>query len=75
MGQGIATKAVALITEYAFQELELVRLYAGIFAYNEASMQVLEKNGFVKEGIARNAILKNDRIYDEHRYAKLNDGL
>jgi len=74
-GQGIATKAVALITDYGFQELDLIRLYAGIFDYNKASMQVLEKNGFVMEGISRNAIIKNNRVCDEHRYAKLKDDL
>ncbi len=70
-GKGIATKAVELITEYGFDELNLVRIYAGVFDFNIESMKVLEKNGFKKEGIFKNAVLKNERICDEHRYYKL----
>ncbi len=72
-GNGIATKAVELITEYGFAKLDLNRIYTGVFGYNIASMKVLEKNGFEKEGIFKNAILKNDKICDEHRFYKLNE--
>ncbi|MGH1387787.1 GNAT family N-acetyltransferase [Kordia sp.] len=72
-GNGIATKAIALITDYGFNTLDLNRIYAGVFEYNIASMKVLEKNGFKKEGIFKNAILKNEKFYDEHRFYKLND--
>ena len=72
-GNGIATKAVELITEYGFNKLDLNRIYTGVFEYNIASMKVLEKNGYEKEGIFKNAILKNDKICDEHRFFKLNE--
>ncbi len=71
-GRGIATQAVALITRYAFEELKLVRLYSGVFDYNTASMRVLEKNGYQREGILRKAVYKNSALYDEHRFAVLN---
>lgn len=70
-GKGIATRALELITEYGFKELNLIRIYAGVFDYNIASMEVLKKNGYQKEGIFKKAIFKNDNIYDEHRYYKL----
>ena len=70
-GKGIATKAVELITKYGFDELNLNRIYTGVFEYNIVSMKVLEKNGFQKEGIFKNAVLKNDKVYDEHRFYKL----
>ena len=70
-GMGIATKAVEPITEYGFMELELNRIYTGVFEYNTASMKVLEKNGFEKEGIFKDAIFKNSKVYDEHRFFKL----
>ncbi len=72
-GNGIATKAVELITEYGFNQLDLNRIYSGVFEYNIASMKVLEKNGYKKEGIFKNAILKNEKICDEHRFYKLNE--
>lgn len=70
-GKGIATKAIELIVAYAFNDLKLIRIYAGVFEYNVASMKVLEKNGFKKEGVSKNAIFKSGKIWDEHRYAKL----
>lgn len=72
-GKGIATKAVALITHYGFNELYLNRIYTGVFQYNIASMKVLEKNGYQKEGIFKNAIIKNNKVCDEHRFYKLNE--
>jgi len=73
--KGIATTAVNIITDFAFGELAFKRIYAGVFEYNLASMKVLEKNGFVKEGICRKAVLKNDKFWDEHLYAKLKQEL
>ncbi len=72
-GEGIATKAVELIVQYAFEDLKLKRIFAGAFEYNLGSMKVLEKNGFQKEGIARMAVFKNGKFWDEHRYALLFD--
>lgn len=71
--KGIASKAVELIVEYGFKDLNLIRIYTGVFEFNIASMKVLEKNGFKKEGIFKNAIIKNEKIYDEHRFYKLSD--
>ncbi|WP_438422552.1 GNAT family N-acetyltransferase [Aquimarina macrocephali] len=71
-GKGITTKAVDQITEYGFEKLNLIRIYAGIIEYNTTSMRVLEKSGFKKEGIFQKAIIKNDKIWDEHRYYILN---
>jgi RimJ/RimL family protein N-acetyltransferase len=70
--KGIATKAVTLITEYGFNELKLIRIYTGIFEYNKSSMRVLEKCGYNKEGIFQKSIIKNGKIWDEHRYSKIN---
>jgi len=70
-GKGIVTKAIGLITTYGFEQLKLERIQAGVFDYNIASMKALEKNGYSKEGVFRNSVLKNGQMYDEHRYAKL----
>jgi RimJ/RimL family protein N-acetyltransferase len=70
-GRGIATAAVGLIAIYGFEQLGLVRIFAGVFEFNLASMRVLEKNGFLKEGISRKAVIKNGQLYDEHKYGKV----
>lgn len=71
--KGIASKAIELITTYGFEDLKLIRIFAGVFESNTASMKALENNGYKKEGIFKNAIFKNDKFYDEHRYFKLNE--
>lgn len=69
--KGIMTKAVNLICEYGFRELDVIRIYAGIFEYNTASQKVLEKCGFTMEAIGKKAICKNNQIYDEIKFVKL----
>lgn len=68
-GKGIASKAVALIVEYGFQNLDIVRIFTGIFGFNIGSQRVLEKNCFIKEAVFKKAIFKNGVFSDEIRYA------
>jgi RimJ/RimL family protein N-acetyltransferase len=70
-GRGIATEAVGLIVRYAFDELNLARLEAGVFAWNPASARVLEKNGFTLEARLKNRIYKNGTFTDELLYSRL----
>jgi ribosomal-protein-alanine N-acetyltransferase len=70
--KGIMTTAVNLITAYGFQELGLARIHTGIYEYNPASQRVLEKCGYCKEGIFRKNIFKDNQLWDEVRYAKIN---
>lgn len=70
--KGIVTEAVTMITEYGFKELGIVRIHTGIFEYNAASMRVLEKCGFTKEGVFVKSVTKQGKLWDEMRYAKIN---
>jgi len=72
--KGIVTKAVNMITEYGFNELGIVRIHTGVFEYNKASMRVLEKCGFIKEGIFSKSVTKQGQLWDEVRYAKIKPG-
>lgn len=72
-GKGLATTAVGLITKYAFDHLPCNRLFSGVFSFNTASMKVLEKNGYQKEGVFKKAVWKNGQFWDEHRYALLKE--
>lgn len=69
--KGIASRAVALVLDYAFSHLDVNRVFAGVLDNNEGSKKVLLKNGFIQEGIARQASYKNEIFYDEFRYAIL----
>ncbi|MCR8561579.1 GNAT family N-acetyltransferase [Mucilaginibacter sp. BJC16-A38] len=68
-GKGIMTNALKLVVDYAFANLDIKRLQAGVFGNNPRSMRVLEKCGFVKEGVSKSAIIKNGEVLDEHIYA------
>ncbi len=70
--KGIITTAVKLITEYGFKNLGIIRIHTGVFEYNTASQRVLEKCGFTKEGIFRKSVFKQNKIWDEVRYSKIN---
>ncbi|KAM7507938.1 hypothetical protein LguiA_018391 [Lonicera macranthoides] len=52
--KGVATKAVKMAMGCVFEDLEcLDRVEGLVFIENKASQRVLEKNGFVKEGVLR----------------------
>jgi RimJ/RimL family protein N-acetyltransferase len=70
-GRGIATEALAAVTEYAFQKLGMARVYAEVFEWNAASMRVLEKCGFEREGVLHKAAIKDRKLIDQIVYAKL----
>lgn len=71
--RGIATVAIRHLVQYVFSHTDLIRLFAGIFEHNKASMRVLEKNGFVLDIIQRAAVYKNGKILDEYRYSLINE--
>jgi len=71
--KGIMTRAIQLACEYGFQELDIVRIWAGVFDYNKASFRVLEKCGFVREATLKRAVFKQDKIWDEIRYARIQE--
>lgn len=70
--KGIVTAAVNLVTEYGFKNLDIVRIHTGIFEFNQASQRVLEKCGFIKEGVFQKSVFKQDKLWNEVRYAKIN---
>ena len=70
--KGIMTEAVRQICAEAFSELDIVRITGLVYAPNIASGRVLEKNGFVSEGLQRDAVYKAGKIYDLCLFGKLN---
>jgi [ribosomal protein S5]-alanine N-acetyltransferase len=72
-GKGYMTKAVNLVVSYAFQELKLHRIEAGVMLHNIGSIKVLEKSRFHKEGIAKKNVKINGRWEDHQVLAKINE--
>ena len=63
------TEAVKMACNYVFENTDIIRIYAEPFAYNTASCRVLEKAGFVCEGILKRNAYKNGNIVDMKMYA------
>ncbi|MDO5291783.1 MAG: GNAT family protein [bacterium] len=69
--KGIATKAVSLICKEAFEQLDIVRISGIVYSPNIASIRVLEKNGFILEGIVKKGIFKDNMYYDKCMFGLL----
>jgi len=65
-GNGIMPEAVKLITNYAFNQLDAICIQALALSSNPASMRVLEKAGYQKQGILKKSVVKHEQILDEH---------
>ena len=68
-GRGIMTDAVKAASAYAMRRFGLIRLESPVFEWNPASMRVLEKCGFVREGVLRASALKDGQVIDRVLYA------
>ncbi|KNF08647.1 acetyltransferase [Gottschalkia purinilytica] len=72
-GKGYMTEAVKLVVEYAFRELDLHRIEAGVMPHNIGSTKVLLKAGFHKEGIAKKNVKINGHWEDHQTLAIIKD--
>jgi ribosomal-protein-alanine N-acetyltransferase len=73
-GKGVASAALQEITAFAFNDLALHRIEAGTLTHNVRSQRVLEKNGFVRFGLAP-AYLRIAGAWQDHvLYQALNPG-
>ncbi len=61
--------AVGLMTRNGLTQLNFIKIHSGVFEYNVASLRVLEKNGYEKEGVVKMAVVKNGKTWDEHRFS------
>jgi len=74
-GRGIMTDVVRSYIDYAFRELNVVRLTARTFEFNLASARVLEKNGFKLEGRLPKHLSKDGKLIDARSYGLLKEDL
>lgn len=72
-GKGLMTAMVRLFVAEMFQRFNVWRIYAGVYSNNHASMRVLEKAGFKREGVLRKAAFKDGKVLDEVRFSILKE--
>lgn len=70
-GKGIATLIICSVVRIAFNDLGLVKVTAGSYCNNVASIKALEKNGFVLEGTRCKQIFFEGNRIDSLIYGKL----
>lgn len=72
-GKGLMTRAVRAVVPFAFQSLKLHRLEAAVQPHNTSSMNVLERNGFHREGVLRQYLKIDGRWQDHMLFARLEE--
>ncbi len=63
-GKGYASEAILLVLRYYFFELRYQKAEPGVFAFNEASLKLHEKLGFVLEGRKRHHGYSHGQFHD-----------
>lgn len=73
-GKGVASEALRILIKFLFEKVNINRIQAEVMPENEASKKVLLKNGFIKEGLLRQATLWSGKgIVDLEIYSILKE--
>ncbi|MCM3122801.1 GNAT family protein [Mesobacillus sp. AQ2] len=70
-GKGIAAEAVEAIINYGFQHMNFHRIEALIEPQNRSSQKLVEKFGFIKEGLLRDYEFTQGKFDDLYMYSLL----
>jgi ribosomal-protein-alanine N-acetyltransferase len=70
-GRGLATTALRAFCQWGFIHFALRRFYAGVMKDHASSRRVLEKVGFVLEGVHRQHVCKAGKVQDQAYYGLL----
>lgn len=70
-GKGIATEAIYLASDFAFNDLGLHRVEAGVYSLAVGSWKAMEHNGFKREAVFREQAICKDSYIDIYRYGLL----
>lgn len=68
-GRGLMTAVVRALVPHSMPQFGLVRLEATVIESNFASMRILEKCGFFREGVLRASVFKDGKISNSVLYA------
>ncbi|MFF2450521.1 GNAT family N-acetyltransferase [Neobacillus sp. NPDC058068] len=70
-GKGYGTECVALMSDFAFETLNLHKLHASVVDANRGSARILEKNGYVLEGELRDHYFIDEKYYNALLFGKI----
>ena len=64
-GKGYAKEALLMLVNFAFKERGINRISALVLEDNRASIRMLEKCGYIQEGILRQSVFKNGKFKNQ----------
>lgn len=67
----LAAASVFRALEYAFDELNLHRVSALVYAFNTSSWRILERSGARRELVLKDHIYRDNQLYDAYAYGLL----
>lgn len=71
--QGYGSEAIILLLRYFFMELRYQKVTVGVYGFNQPSIGMHEKLGFVREGHLRRTVFTAGTYYDEVIYGMLRE--
>ena len=74
-GKGYATEAIRLVTNYAFQTLNLHKVTAGCYSTNPGSARAFTNAGFAVEGVRHKHFFSDGEYVDNLLLGRVNPGL
>lgn len=69
--KGIGAEVASLLVRYGFEKLNLHKVWLGVNTEHKGAFRSYQKAGFVKEGVLRQEIFRNNRYYDAVRMSIL----
>ena len=71
--KGYGQEVALLLLRYAFEKLNINKVWLGVNAENIKGVKSYERAGFVREGVLRQEIYRNNRYYDAIRMSILRE--
>ena len=71
--KGYATKAINELKRIAFKDMDLFKLWAEIYSFNDVSKTLFEKCGFSFDARIRNSVFKEGKYWDSFYYDCYNE--
>jgi ribosomal-protein-alanine N-acetyltransferase len=69
--RGIMNEAIAEMIRFGFEEMKLHSIEANVNPENQGSVRLLERHGFVREGLLRDTVFFRGKFYDTATYSLL----
>ena len=73
-GKGYGADAIQTLCTFGFMEMNLHKIKAVVFDFNEPALRCYEKCGFVREGVLKQEIFREGAYHDVVSMALLQDG-